>query len=287
MKLGLVVIALLLCLVVVLHSVRWIDNRMALNAWRLLENSAPISPALFSIDMVDDLPDPAQRFFLYTIAPGTPLHTVTEIEMEGELGLGPKENPGYMQMQGVQLLAPPQGFVWRVKARKGRLKISGSEGVDGTRSWLRFWLLGTLPLARGGENPDHYRAAFGRIVSEAVFWAPSSLLPQNGVDWQAVNADTARATMRYNGLEQSVDITVNSLGQPQKVVIQRWSDANPQEKYRLQPFGGYLSEFREFEGFTLPTHIEGGNHIGTDDYFPFYKARVTNIRFVSETPVKK
>ena len=280
MKLVLIVFTLLLALLIVLHSVRWMDNRMALKVWRALETGAPQSVQAFSVDMVEDLPDPARRFFLYMIKPGTPLHTVVEIDMDGELGLGPKDAPGYMPMEGIQLLAPPNGFVWRVKARKGPLTISGHEGADIDRSWLRFWLLGTLPVARGGENPDHYRAAFGRVVSEAVFWTPAALLPQNGVDWIAVGSDTARATIKANGLEQSVDITVNQDGQPQKVIIERWSDANPKEIYQPKPFGGYLSEFREFDGFTLPTRVEGGNFIGTDDYFPFYKAHVTSIRFI-------
>jgi len=47
----------------------------------------------------------------------------------------------------------------------------------------------------------------------------------------------------------------------------------------MQPFGGYLSEFREFDGYLLPTAVEGGNFIGTDDYFPFYQVTVTGIRF--------
>lgn len=31
--------------------------------------------------------------------------------------------------------------------------------------------------------------------------------------------------------------------------------------YQLQPFGGYLSEFREFGGYRLPTRIEAGNFL--------------------------
>ena len=62
-------------------------------------------------------------------------------------------------------------------------------------------------------------------------------------------------------------------------MIQRWSNANPDQVYREQPFGGYLSEFHEFGGYRLPTRVEGGNLIGTPDYFPFFKADVTAIRF--------
>lgn len=78
-------------------------------------------------------------------------------------------------------------------------------------------------------------------------------------------------------------MTVDDEGKPTVVKFARWSDANPDKVHRIQPFGGYLSEFRTFAGFTLPTHVEAGNHFDTEDYFPFYVADVRDIRFtVSE-----
>jgi hypothetical protein len=59
----------------------------------------------------------------------------------------------------------------------------------------------------------------------------------------------------------------------------RWSNANPEKQYRLQPFGGVLSDFREVQGYRLPFRVEAGNMFGTDDYFVFFKAEVTDIRF--------
>jgi hypothetical protein len=53
---------------------------------------------------------------------------------------------------------------------------------------------------------------------------------------------------------------------------------------RVQPFDGFLSEFRAFQGFMLPTRVEAGNFFGTRDYFPFYKARVRAIRFLQGEP---
>jgi hypothetical protein len=85
--------------------------------------------------------------------------------------------------------------------------------------------------------------------------------------------------MRRGDLEQSVDLTVDPDGRPLHVSFLRWTSANPEKVYRLQPFGGYVSEFRAFDGFTLPTHLEAGNMFGTDDYFPFFIADVTGISF--------
>ena len=59
----------------------------------------------------------------------------------------------------------------------------------------------------------------------------------------------------------------------------RWSDANPDKAYRLQPFGGRLTDWAEFEGFRIPVQVEMGNLFGTPDYAPFFLARVTAARF--------
>jgi hypothetical protein len=121
-------------------------------------------------------------------------------------------------------------------------------------------------------------------VAEAVFWTPAAVLPGPDVTWETVSENSARMTMRHEGLEQAVEVTLAEDGQPLFVAFQRWSDANPEGVHRLQPFGGYLSEFRDFGGFRLPTHVEAGNHFGTEDYFPFFIADVSEITFPQANP---
>jgi hypothetical protein len=130
-----------------------------------------------------------------------------------------------------------------------------------------------------GGTPDHFRSAFGRVVAEGIFWTPAAFLPGPGIAWEPVDADTARVTVTAHGLSQSVEITVAPDGRPLRVVLPRWSNVNPEKAWRLQPFGGDLADFRTFEGYRLPTTVDGGNHIGTEAYFPFFKARVTAVRF--------
>ncbi|WP_234286683.1 DUF6544 family protein [Halomonas sp. MCCC 1A11057] len=154
-------------------------------------------------------------------------------------------------------------------------------------SWTRFWLSVTLPVARAGGDDNHLRASSGRAVAEAAFWAPAALLPQHGVHWEEAGVrweDTgepnlARAIITHGTLEQAIEIAVAENGQPRWVQFQRWSNANPEKEWRLQPFGGYLDDFQNFEGFTLPTKVEAGNHFGTEAYFPFFQARVEEVRF--------
>lgn len=251
------------------------DIRAERRVWNdLLRHTGAIGPA-FDPAVVAALPEPAQRYFRYTIAPGTPLVSVVEIEMGGQLGLGTKKQPAYRPMTAHQILAPPTGLIWRVRTGL----ISGSDAATPQASWTRFWLLQLIPVVRVSGGADHHRSAFGRVVSEGAFWVPSSLLPSSNVSWEPVDENTARATVTYGDYSQSIELTVAADGRPCRVVIQRWSNENPDKEFREQPFGGYLSDFRQFGGYRLPTHVEGGNMIGTDDYFPFYAAAIQEIRF--------
>ena len=224
--------------------------------------------------MVADLPEPAQRYFRHAIRPGTSLLRVAEIEMRGQFGLGSRDKPAYQPMAARQILAAPHGFVWAMRTLRG-MPLSGSD----TGRWTRFRLLGLIPVARMGGTRDHARAAFGRYVAEAAFWTPAALLPGPGIAWEAPDAGTARVTVTHGDLSQAVDIMLDGDGRPMRVIFQRWTDANPDKRYQLQPFGGVLSDFRDVGGFRLPFRVEAGNMFDTPEYFPFFVAEITAIRF--------
>lgn len=258
-----------------LYAFRLLDYRSdARERARLLATKVE-DPPLFNNDMVADLPEPAQRYFRFAIKEGTPLHTVAKISMNGQFALGTREAPNFMPMTAEQLLASPEGFVWEMSGGTGLTRISGSD----TGRWTRFWLVGLIPVARTGGTEDHALSAFGRYASEAVFWTPAAVLPSSDAVWDSVDENTARLTLEHNGLSQSVIVSVDAEGRPYEVVFQRWSNANPDNIFRFQPFGGTLSEFRNFYGFQIPTHVEAGNFFGTDEYFPFFKADVNDVRF--------
>lgn len=257
-----------------LAALRVMDWRADRAEWNRLASVQPADPARFAPEMVADLPEPARRYFGYTIQPGTPLLPVAEIDMEGRFSLGDRDTPAYKPMQARQILAAPDGFVWAMRTRGG-MPVSGSDSA----SWTRFRIFWLIPVARLGGDPDHRRSAYGRYVAEAVIWTPAALLPGPGVTWQPVDETTARVTVRHGQLEQAVDVTVEDDGRPVRVAFQRWSNANPDKVHRLQPFGGHMSDFREVEGYRLPFRVEAGNMFGTDDYFPFFIAEVTDIRF--------
>lgn len=276
MKIGMLVVAGLVFIPALgLLLLRLWDQGADLGAKQQLLLHQPRTPALYHPQQVAHLAPAVQRYFNYVIAQGTPLWTVVEIEMAGELSLGDATAPNYQPLRAYQLLSGSSGFIWQARLPA----VSGSDAGFYNRSWTRFRLLNLIPVARAGGNDDHLRSAFGRFIAEAVFWAPASLLPGPGVIWEQISHHQIRVTVSRGDLSQAVDVYLTASGQPHSVSLLRWSDVNPQHQFQWQPFGGTLSDFRDVQGFRLPFQVTGGHQFGTAAYFPFYKAELLAIRF--------
>lgn len=277
------VLLMLVIIAMVLRFLRHLDDRAVASKWTTLVACSTLNPENFDTRRLDGLPPLAQQFFEVSIRNGTPLNTVVELTMHGEFSLGDKKEPNYLPMKARQLIAPAAGFIWQVKAGKGMMQISGSDAAYPGGSWTRFWLFGIVPVARFGGTVDHARSSFGRYMGEVIFWSPASLLPSDSVIWTEIDAHTVRVSVTQGDLEQAYDLTIDADGHLEQVRFERWSNANDDKTYRFQPFGGYLSDFQDFNGFLLPTSVTAGNHFGTDEYFPFFKVKVDSIKFISES----
>ncbi|MGY6410806.1 MAG: DUF6544 family protein [Alkalilacustris sp.] len=260
----------------------WVNSRdraQAARVWATLDAAREPAPPAYDPAMVADLPEVARRYFARAIEPGTPLHRTVRLEMEGSFIL----NGNPMPMTARQILAPPaQGFVWQAEVGSGLMRFAGSDGyhrVQGrVESWTKFWLHGLIPLARIAGTDDHARAAATRVMMESI-WAPATLLPQFGAEWVQTGPDSAEIRFAdVQGIEP-MQITLDAEGNPIVFWALRWTNANPEQVHRLQPFGGRVLETGRHGGFLIPTRVEIGNMFGTADYAPFFLATITRAAF--------
>jgi len=233
-------------------------------------------PTVFQVSMLEGLPEVAQRYFRHAIAPGTPLHTTVRLQMEGTFLLGDKTNFTSYAMTARQVLSPPSEFVWIPEMTSGFMQISGSDALVEGRAWTRFWINRVVPVVNVQTSPNLVRSALSRSAMEAI-WAPASLLPENGVAWEQTGPNTAR--LSFNTGIEPVSVTLDEDGRVVEVITMRWSDANADKIFRLQPFGGTMRSDVTFGGFTIPGHLAVGNHYGTDDYLPFFQARIISAEY--------
>ncbi len=98
MKLFIVTLLVIAATIVALKAWRRSDERKLERVWRQLESTCSSIPETFDPVLIESLPPPAQRYFLYAIRPGTRIRTVARIDMYGEISLGSKDSPNYLPM---------------------------------------------------------------------------------------------------------------------------------------------------------------------------------------------
>jgi hypothetical protein len=238
------------------------------------ELRTPGEATSFSPDMVSDLPDPARRFLTRAIAPGTTLASSVELEMRGELLLEPDGDP--LAMEAHQVLAPPHGFVWRARARRGLLRISGYDRYTRGDGELYWRIYGVLPVVRE-SGPDVTRSAAGRLAMEAILM-PAALVPGRGVHWEPVDEQTARFHLTIGDETVVTALTVDPDGRPIRASAMRWRGDLPggaaYARFDVEMDGELVSG-----GYTLPGRVQAGWDLTGPEAFRFFDATLERADF--------
>lgn len=202
----------------VLHWIwRQRQQRARIN-WRTIYSTDSGRCHHFDPAAIRDLPESVQRFLLHTIKPGTPLYHAAEIQMQGEFSFGPgpqleeEADHNYLPLSAWQLLRADTGMIWEAAIGSGLKRFQGSDGIIAEYSWTQFAWQNLIPVALMQRNPDHYRAAAGRMLAEAVFWTPTVLLNLPGVKWEVHGPQLIVATLTHRQLTLPITLLLNTEG---------------------------------------------------------------------------
>jgi hypothetical protein len=256
-----------------LTIVKVTDERYVASIQQDLERT-PATGQVFAPGMVADLPEPARRYFLHAIQPGTPLATRVHLRQTGSLRIDADWQP----FTAEQVLTP-HGFVWRAAARLGPLPITATDHVAGGRGRTRIAALGLVPFVNEG-GPAISRSTIGRLVVEYM-WLPSAWLPglRPGVTVEPVDADRFAATVTVGGETTRLVHTVGPDGRLIESAFPRFGNRTPDQHYQYIPFGGPMDAEETFGGYTIPTHIRMGWWYRTEQYEEEFRFQITAATF--------
>ena len=273
LELLVVLFLVLVAIILLLAAYGLIGQRAVAATWRSL--SQPPSGEAFTLDMVTDLPEPARRYFLHAIQPGTLLARAVELEMQGKIR--PSAGTGWMPMRANQIIASPGGFIWKASAG-AFLRITGSDQYTSSQGRMRWRLWGLIPVVIAGGS-DISRSARARFALEHV-WLPASLLPQRGAIWEPVDENTAKVSLTIDGEINTLAITVDPNGAIRKVKMDRWGNFQTEKGgYQLIPFSVICSAEASFEGYILPSRLSAAWYGDTDKYWEFFQAEINMATF--------
>ncbi len=250
------------------------ETRRIDGLWQALDGSpAPV----VTRDGADTLPPPVAAYLTRALPSGAAVAASVELSMRGEIRLGP-DKP-WMPVEAEQVLTRAEGgaFVWRARAGKGLLRISGADLYARGAGQTRFLLAGILPVANA-TGPDVARSARGRLGAEAVL-LPTMLLPGAGARWEAIDAASARVWVPVDGEETAVRVSFLPSGGLKRVELDRWNNVPPAEGFQPIPFAVRIVDEARFDGYMIPSKIRAYWWYGTDHQFSFFKAAIVRARF--------
>jgi hypothetical protein len=219
--------------------------------WEILQasTSGPEGAERFDPAQAEPLPEPARRWVLHAIAPGTPLLRSVVLDLHGAIRLG-----AWHPFHAVQVLLPMSGYVWAAVTRLGPLTVRGFDRYRDGVGEMRWRMLDAVPIVSGG-GPDIARSAAGRLACEFVLAPASALDPR--VRWKPLDGRQAIAHVPVGEEEYEVTLTVAPGGRLEAVTVPRWG--NPDKgPYRTHPFGVECGRESSFGGFTIPAEVRGG-----------------------------
>lgn len=245
------------------------DDRYVAGIEAALNDREPLNE-VFRPEMVEGLPDPAQRYFLHAIEPGTPLANRLRWSYTGEMK--PGESMPWMPIDAEQVLVADRGFVWKVRARWGPVIMTGVDHYLDGESRMRIELYGVVPVVNeSGEQIA--KSAMGRLLIES-FAIPSALLPGENVTIEPVDDSSFRVVISHRGEQTPLTLTVDADGRLTSMSMNRWGNVTDDGSYQYIPYGGTNSGEISAGGYTIPSHASVGWWYGTPDYLEVVRLNV-------------
>lgn len=246
-------------------------------AARLAERlQTPPRDLVMSGELVEGLPEPAQRYLQHAIAPGTPIATSATLSMTGRMR--PAPGVPFVSLEAHEVLAPPDGFIWRAKLRMNGMPVRVIDSYERGKGAVTVAPLWFVPLQRN-SGADITRSTLGRMAGECV-WVPSLLLPVMGAEWEAVDDTRAKVTVAVGASRIALHLTILDSGALREITMMRHGNVGV-EYFQALPYGFRALREATWGGYTIPSHVEGGWWYGTARYAPDDAAsfRVQDARF--------
>ncbi len=155
-----------------------------------------IKPKTYDVKELERLPAPVQRYFRAALTSGQLIISVVNLEQTGTFNMSETGEQWRPFSATQQVITQRPGFDWeaRVMMMPGiavRVHDAYIEGVG----ILHASLFGLVSLANQRGTPEAAQGELLRFFAEAA-WYPTALLPSQGVQWEAVNDTSAKATLR-------------------------------------------------------------------------------------------
>ncbi len=235
------------------------------------------STAEQSINQTDlmALPEIVQLWLSKVGVVGKKRITAVDLTQTGLMKLEPEQKEWYKPKAEQFITVSEPGFLWQVDlAMLPVIKTKGRDLFYQGEASMLIKIAYLLPVVDQGANTKINESALHRFLLELP-WYPTAAL-NDYLDWEKVDANTARATINYQGVEATADFIFDQEGNLLRTEAMRYKESDESaERLRCS---GELNSYQEVEGMKIPTEIDVSWDLDSGK-FSWFKVKVEEIFF--------
>lgn len=232
----------------------------------LFAKSKNISHQTFHKNQLDNLPEPVQRYFNYTLKDGQPYISYARIKHEGQFKTGLDKS--WINIKGEQYATTEKpGFIW--KGTTSMFTACDMYIADKGRLIVSLFSLFNVVNAKGEQ---YNQGELLRWLGESILY-PTNFLPNERLQWLPINAVTAKLTYSYNGLSLFFKITFNEIGAITEMETKRYMDEKNLETWIIK-----ATNYKELNNVFIPTAFDVLWRLEKGD-FSYAKFKITEVEY--------
>ena len=204
---------------------------------------------------LEGLPAPVQRYFRAVLKDGQPIVCGVTIDMSGTINMSATAEQ-WKPFTSVQRVVTASGgarpgFMWDARiAMLPGIKVHVVDSYIAGKGLVQAAMLGLFTVADMSGGGDMARGELMRFFAETP-WYPTALLPSQGVQWAAVDATSAKATIVDGTITLTLLFNFNAMGLIDSVRAEARGGMVGKEML-MRPWECGLSDYQVRDGMTVP-----------------------------------
>lgn len=228
---------------------------------------------IVTADMLNHLPEPAQRYLNYTGVVGKPWIDTARVRYTGRFRLA-ADKP-WLPIQAEQVYATnPPAFQWRARFKMFGLWIMHARDTYRHGHGHMFGKIAGLISVFDARGPEIDQGTRLRYLNEMT-WFPIALL-SDYITWQAVDEQSFDVTFTDGSQSVTARLVVDALGRLTNFITQRYRESKG--TYTLDRWETPMTEWGQLGGLNLPVCGQAVWKLPTGD-LPYADLTITEVDY--------
>ena len=242
-------------------------------ALALLQQGEQAQPVLITEAHLLGLPEVVQRYLRYTQIVGKETIRTVRLKQQGLFRTKPDQKWMPLVAEEYYTTQPP-AFMWYGTMRPfPLLAMSVKEMFSGGHGSRLVKVLSFITLA-DIHGPQVDQSALVRYLAEMALF-PTAWL-SDYIQWQAIDATSAKATICHQGLMAWVILHVNEKGQVTHLTAEAfWTE---RRQYVLKPWSAQVKDYQNVDGIWMPVKFDLAWNLESAD-FSYFRGQITEIEY--------